>query len=101
MANIRALAMKHIGRPVVVHSVYGVHRGILHHVDQNGMYLRLYQGGGRTVSASEKLSVKTLDSAGGKNVDAEEVFWPLFFIPFAAALALSPWVWGWGWGPYW
>ncbi|WAH38478.1 hypothetical protein [Alicyclobacillus dauci] len=98
MANIRALAHQHMGRPVIVHSRYGIHRGILHHVDDNGMYLRLYRGrGGALVSTSEQASVQPLSEAGSDKLDAQEVFWPLFFIPFAVALALAPW----WYGPYW
>ncbi|WAH43683.1 hypothetical protein NZD89_10025 [Alicyclobacillus fastidiosus] len=94
MSNIRALAMQHVGRPVIVHSTYGVHRGILHHVDNNGMYLQMY-GANRTVSASQEASAQTLGSLKGAGVEAEEVFWPLFFIPFVAAFALSAWYWYW------
>ncbi|MFB5190067.1 hypothetical protein [Alicyclobacillus fastidiosus] len=94
MSNIRALAMQHVGRPVIVHSTYGVHRGILHHVDDHGMYLQT-TGAYRPVSASQEASAQTLGSLKGLDVDAQEVFWPLFFIPFAAALALSPWYWYW------
>ncbi|MFD1677709.1 hypothetical protein [Alicyclobacillus fodiniaquatilis] len=93
--SIRSLAHQHIGRPVVVRSRYGVHRGILHHVDDNGMYLRLANGNQLT-SAAQQATVQTLGEAGGE-LDAEHVFWPLFFIPWAFALALSPWY----YGPYW
>ncbi|WP_067624327.1 hypothetical protein [Alicyclobacillus acidiphilus] len=95
MANIRALAQQHIGRPVIVHSAYGVHRGILHHVDHNGMYLQLHRGGTRPASGSTEVNAQILSNASG-DVDAQEVFWPLFFIPWLAAWALYPW-----WGPYW
>lgn len=95
MANIRSLAQQHIGRPVIVHSSYGVHRGILHHIDNNGMYLQL-QGGGRRLAVGEaNLDVQILENAQG-DVDAEVAFWPFFFIPWLAAWALYP-----GWGPYW
>lgn len=94
MANIRLLAHQHIGRPVIVHSHYGTHRGILHHVDENGMYLQLHRGN-QLATGSNQAFVQTLAEVGPLEVDAEEVFFPFFFIPFAAAFALSPWYWGW------
>lgn len=98
MTNIRALASRHVGRPVIVHSAYGVHRGILHHIDNNGMYLQLNQGGTRMASAGDELDIDTLDRLRQETLEANEVFWPFFFIPFAAAFALSPWWYGpYGW----
>lgn len=94
VTNIRSLAHQHIGRPVVVHSRYGVHRGILHHVDENGMYLQLHRGN-QLASLAEDVTIQTLNCVGSSQVDATEVFFPFFFIPFAAAFALSPWYWGW------
>lgn len=97
MTNIRALANQHIGRPVIVHSSYGVHRGILHHCDNNGMYLQLNPNGRYGVASGDSSpAIETLNDASSSDLDAQQVFWPFFFIPFAAAFALSPW-----WGPYW
>lgn len=95
MADIRSLAHQHIGRPVIVHSTYGVHRGILHHVDTNGMYLQLHRGNYGMATGNDKMTAQTLIEAAPDGMDLEEVFWPFFFIPFAAAFALSPWYWGW------
>ena len=97
MANLRALAMQHIGRPVVVHTAYGVHRGILHHIDDRGLYLQMYRQGGRLAAASDEVNARTLDQ-GATELDVQSAWWiwPFFFIPWAAAWALAPW-----WGPYW
>lgn len=97
MTSIRALAQQHIGRHVVVHSRYGVHYGLLHHVDNNGMYLQLHQGRHISADASTGVNGQVLTELGSNKLDAENVFWPFFFIPFAAAYALYPW---WG-GYYW
>jgi hypothetical protein len=104
--HIQRLCQQHIGRAVTVHSRYGVHHGVLHHIDQNGMYLQLMQQrGGQMVAGEANVEAVTLDEMSS-SLDAKQVFFPFFFIPFAAALALSPLWWGgygyggYGYGPY-
>ncbi|MDI9259412.1 hypothetical protein [Alicyclobacillus sendaiensis] len=98
MADLRAVARNYIGRPVVVHTHNGVHRGILHHVDDRGMYLRVYRPDARVTAFDGESDVRTLDQLP-QSLDAETAWWlwPLIFIPWAVALALAPW----WWGPWW
>ncbi|WP_245629622.1 LSm family protein [Alicyclobacillus sendaiensis] len=97
MADLRAVARNYIGRPVVVHTHNGVHYGILHHVDDRGMYLRVYRPGARVTGFDGESDVRTLDQLP-QSLDAETAWWiwPLIFIPWAVAvaLALAPWWWG-------
>jgi hypothetical protein len=96
MASIRALAMQNIGRRVIVHSTYGIHDGILHHCDDNGMYLQLMRGRAGVVSklGTEANGIITLDGIPADE-QVSEVFWPFFFIPWLAAGALYPWGYWW------
>lgn len=97
--QIQQMAQQHIGRAVTVHTRYGVHHGILHHIDQNGMYLRLFpqnggQMGGQMMVGEENLDAATLDQLSNDG-DTTEAFFPFFFIPFAAAMAFSPYAYWW------
>jgi hypothetical protein len=91
--NVRMMAMRHIGRPVVIHSTYGVHYGVLHHVDDNGIYLHRTQTG-QMVSGSSNPDVVCLDQLSQES-NAEQVFFPFFFLPWLALGAVGPWGYWW------
>lgn len=100
--QIQHLAHQHVGCAVTVHTRYGVHHGILHHIDQNGMYLRLFpQHGGYggqmdgTMMTGEENVDAVILSQDADAGDLTGVFFPFFFIPFAAALAFSPYRYWW------
>jgi len=99
MTNIRAIAMQHVGRLVVVHCKNVVHRGVLHHVDEHGMYLRVHQPV-QTVSSQGQGKAELLGDVRGTQRDISAVFFPLLFIPFLAALAIAPWAYGGYYGGY-
>jgi hypothetical protein len=89
MHPLHAVAMRHIGRSVVVHSTYGVHYGVLHHVDGNGIYMHQMRTG-QLVTGEENSSVVPLNQLSGDS-DIEGVFFPFFFLPFLALAAIGPW----------
>lgn len=93
MSSMRNMAMQNVGRRVVVHSQYGLHSGVLHHVDGRGMYL----SGARAMQVSGQKGTDYVPLTDSENtLDTTEVFWPLFFIPWLAAWALWPWgYWAW------
>lgn len=94
MNSIRALAMQHIGQRVVVHSRMGIHQGILHHCDENGMYLQLLNQH-QMVSYSQQDDGHMDLNSGTGQIDVALAWLPFFFIPWAAAYAFSPWGWWW------
>ncbi len=72
-----------VGQPVVVHAHGRPHYGILHSVNDDGLYLSRVRQAGFTSTEEEA------NDAGS----AELVFWPLFFLPWLAIGALYPWLW--------
>jgi hypothetical protein len=95
MAITPSQASQYIGRPVCAHCYGRKYYGVLQRVTNQGIYMQ--QMGGAAVNGSkEEASISTADRPEG--VDAENVFFPLLFLPFLALTALTPW---WGWGGYW
>jgi hypothetical protein len=79
-----------VGKPVVCRCKDGTHYGIIRGVTTDGIWLERIPNGGIPASAdSPALDVETADRPAG--VDGQEVFWPLFFLPFFTLLALDPW----------
>ncbi|ARU61809.1 hypothetical protein CBW65_12795 [Tumebacillus avium] len=88
-------ARGYLGKTVVAHCHDGRHIGVVRNVTRDGIWLE--RMGGQVSAESNMLRVETADRAG--QVDAQEVFWPLLFLPFATMFALSPWYGGYGY--YW
>ncbi|UOF89950.1 YuzF family protein [Fodinisporobacter ferrooxydans] len=80
----------YLGRPIVVHSSYGMHTGILHEIRPDGIVLRNARMV-QTSSAQGMVEAQTADRPD--SLQAEEAFWPFFFLPFLALAAFSPWFW--------
>lgn len=93
MHPLHPVAMRHLGRPVVVHSTYGVHYGVLHHVDGNGIYLQQMPRG-QVLSGEENPIAVPLNQQSGDS-DIEKVFFPFFFLPWLALGAIGPWGYWW------
>ncbi len=93
MASIRTLAMQYIGRPVVVHSHYGVHYGVLHHCDDNGLYLVQSRVGLASTEDLETNGVPLCDIPTDNQIN--QVFFPFFFLPWLALAAIGPWGYWW------
>ncbi|MCY0902084.1 MAG: hypothetical protein OWU32_07855 [Firmicutes bacterium] len=87
-------ARRLVGQPVYVHAYGRVHHGILHHVTNDGVYLR--QSGGTRMATAEPADrdVETLPLCSQDEVSADTVFWPFFFLPWLAIGALGA---GWWW----
>ncbi len=87
-------AQTFVGQPIYVHCNGRVHYGVLHSVTTEGLYLR-QTNGNRTVSGEQENSVDVtpLHLAKQTDGDIEEIFWPLFFLPWLAIAALGPWAW--------
>ncbi|MBL0388090.1 hypothetical protein JJB07_15840 [Tumebacillus sp. ITR2] len=93
-------AMRYIGQPIVAHHVNGtVHRGILHSVTPEGMYIRYGAG-----HASTDQVEKTFDHAYSQNEGVGTEAEPVFFGGFGLGLGFLPWF-GlsgfWGGGLWW
>lgn len=93
MSSIQRIANQHIGRQVVVHSRYGYHTGVLHHVDDNGMYL--YRARAINMASGEQDAAAGLLQDGQQSLDVEEAWAPFFFIPWLWAWAVWPGAWWW------
>lgn len=88
--SVQAMALRHIGKPVAVHTRAGaIHYGVLHHVDSQGLFLQRVQPS-VPVLGSAKLDV-TLLAKMPEDPHVEDVFLPLLFIPLLAASAVYPW----------
>ena len=103
MAVTYGAARQMIGRPCIARCHDGrQHVGIVRRVTRDGIYMQPI--GGQVSGTNDQSDITTADRAHDK--EAENVFWPLFFLPFLTLAALSPW-WGWGgygwrgWGGYW
>lgn len=81
-----------VGQPVYVHANGRVHYGVLHHVTNDGIYLRKGNATGMASGVSEH-ELEALPFASQEGVDAEQAFWPFFFLPWLAIGALGPWWW--------
>lgn len=96
MALTRKQCLQHVGKPVVVRTHDGaMHQGILHRVTHDGIYLRR-MGAGYAAAEREDLDAQQAIEHEGEQ-QAEEAFWPFFFLPFLALSALWPWYGGWWW----
>ncbi len=84
-----------VGQPVHVHAYDRVHHGVLHSLTADGIYLRPMNGAGMASHDTTGMSTPDLIQTplSGQSVDAEQVFWPLLFLPFLAIWALGPWWW--------
>lgn len=95
------VARRLVGQHVYVHAHGRIHHGILHHVTREGVYLQ--QMGPRTVSGESSDAVSLAPSTDSDRVDAENVFFPFFFLPWLAIGALGAAAYGgyggygWGW----
>jgi hypothetical protein len=92
----RAHCMPFVGRPVVVHTRDGaIHRGILHSVTGDGIYMRPFGGGitGYANATDVNANIDLLQNMPQPNEDVKEAFFPFFFLPFFALAALGPWGW--------
>lgn len=92
----RAHVQPYIGQPIVVHTHEGtVHRGVLHSVNNNGIYIRPMRG--RTGLAGGTASELTPEVLGDLDADSDvtEAWLPFFFIPWLAMAAFYPWGWWW------
>lgn len=93
--DLRQHAMRYVGQPIVAHHRNGtVHRGILHSVTNEGMYIRPH-GAGFASSDSNSQEAAHADGSLQLDQDAESVFFGLGFLPW---LALSGF---WGGGLWW
>ncbi len=83
-----------IGQHVYVHAYGRVHQGILHQVTTDGVYLQPVRGS-QMMSAhiSEDSNIALALNASANNLEAQQVFWPFFFLPFLAIAAMGPWWW--------
>lgn len=86
--------MRYVGQPIVAHHVNGtIHRGVLHSVTPDGMYI---QYGPQNVSADQAENAFAHSDLHTKGkVEAEPVFFGLAFLPW---LALGGF---WGGGLWW
>jgi|GEM_PF-2947636 len=85
-----------VGQPVIVHAYGRVHRGVLHSLTTDGIYVRSTAGAGMASHDTTGLSqLDTLQAPATdrESIDVEHVFWPLLFLPFFAIAALGPWWW--------
>lgn len=82
-------AKKYLGKQVTCHCRHGVHHGVVRKVNREGIWIERTQPGYRNVAGDNAmLDAVTADRPEG--VQGEEVFFPLFFIPFLTLLALAP-----------
>lgn len=83
-----------VGQPIYVHCNGRVHHGVLHSVTSEGVYLRpMNRTGTASATHDDSLNVQQLPLTETENMDIENVFWPLFFLPWLAIGALGPWAW--------
>lgn len=108
MSNVIVkIVKKLLGQHVIVHHVEGWScHGVLHSMTREGIYLRNVQMI-ETISASEENPNLDYAISHKNEVDAAPVFFPFFFLPFAAlagvaaASALRPPYYGYPYpGPY-
>lgn len=93
--SIRQQALMCVGRPVVVHTQDGSHYGVLHHVDDSGLYLRRTgQPGLASLQADTAVDCNLLPTSPDE-ADAQEAWFPFLFIPWLLAAAVYPWGWWW------
>ena len=88
----RALGM--IGQPVCVHAYGELHYGILHQVTYDGVYLRKTSATGAASFNKNSAALQLVPNTTKDTSDTEPVFfwlWPLFFLPWLAIAALTPW----------
>ncbi|MCY0869578.1 MAG: hypothetical protein OWT27_03190 [Firmicutes bacterium] len=93
-------ARRLVGQHVYVHAYGRVHHGVLHQVTPEGLYLQRVDGA-RTVSApweagslaQVQAELAPLAAATGDDAQAEQVWFPFFFLPWLAVAALGPWWW--------
>ncbi|TCP55516.1 hypothetical protein EV586_103169 [Tumebacillus sp. BK434] len=99
MAITYSHARGYLGKTVVAQCRDGRHVGVVRNVTRDGIWLQ--RTGGQVSAEPGMLNVETADRAS--QVDAQEVFWPLLFLPFFTLLALAPWYrYGYGYpGYYW
>ncbi|PWI58710.1 hypothetical protein [Sulfoacidibacillus thermotolerans] len=83
-----------VGQPIYVHAHGRVHHGVLHSINSQGIYLRPLNSA-RTVSMHDEQTTEIvpLPLSQQEEIQAEPIFWALFFIPWFAILALGPWWW--------
>ena len=86
-------AVRLVGQPVYVHANGQIHHGVLHQVTDDGVYLRQVNGAGQVSGQKVSNDIQQVPLSTGDKVDAENVFWPLFFLPWLAIAALGPWWW--------
>lgn len=91
MTSIRNTALRCIGRPVCVHSRQGIHYGVLHHVDENGIYLRQTRAG--TVAWESTPGDRAAEEPTQDEITL--AWFPFLFLPWIALWGLYPWGWYW------
>ncbi|QSO46052.1 hypothetical protein [Alicyclobacillus mengziensis] len=92
----RSYVEPYIGQRVVVRTHDGVtHHGILHAINNNGMYLRPIRGQAGLAQGTADSSPQLLDHKGSEQGDIEQAWWPFFFLPWLAVAAFWPWGWWW------
>ncbi|ASS76262.1 hypothetical protein CIG75_15805 [Tumebacillus algifaecis] len=91
-------ARGYMGQSVIAHCRSGRHVGIVRRVTRDGIYMERIPGGGLAAADSNLQKFETADRPG--QVDGQEVFFPLFFLPFLTLLALAPLYAGYGYGRY-
>jgi hypothetical protein len=82
-----------ISRHIAVRTIDGaIHRGILHSVTSDGIYVRPITGARLTSNnkADNNLDVTLLQQLPESELHAQEVLFPFFFLPFLALAALWP-----------
>ncbi|MBE3555243.1 MAG: hypothetical protein IMW85_09740 [Thermicanus sp.] len=99
MAVTYAIAVAHLGRPVIAHlrdgrRIYGYVRRVL----PDGIYLEPVRAVATSYASShEEAIVESLESKRGEEPEIEEVWWPGYaawwWIPFLVLLALIPLFW--------
>ncbi|KPV41849.1 hypothetical protein [Alicyclobacillus ferrooxydans] len=89
----RAHVMPYVGQYVVVRTRDGaVHRGVLHSVSNDGIYVRPVNG--RLASGDMNGDrMQLLGQLPDKGTDAEEAWLPFLFFPWFWIGAFWPWFW--------
>lgn len=96
MAVTYAVAVAHVGRPVVAHLVDGRKvTGVVRRVHQDGLFIEPYRITATAyASSNEKAIIDVPEMNSSESLQIEEVFWPGYagwwWIPFLALLALTP-----------
>lgn len=95
----RAHVMPYLGQHVVVRTHDGmIHHGMLHHVTDDGMFLRRLGGGATMANWSEAPHAPSPVAGSEATTDEPDValaWWPFFFLPWMSVAAFGPWGWWW------